>query len=173
MMRRRVSRQGVLACVLTLLASQMPGVLQAQTDAQTDSQTPVFRLQVRRVPVDVVVLDKAGNPVRGLTKDDFLVKEDGKAQGVLSFDFYDGSKPDFVPPHAPPLPANFALAPVDRATSTIRRFSGATGMIVRRRSKLSFITWPNTSQSPAISCACACAISGGSARGGTAGAAGK
>jgi VWFA-related protein len=92
--------------MLSLVAGPMRGVLLAQ---QADSEQPVFQLQVRRVPVDVVVLDKAGNPVRGLTKDDFIVKEDGNAEHVLSFDTFDGSKPDFVPPHTPALPANTFL----------------------------------------------------------------
>ncbi len=103
---RRFVGKGVLACALILLAGEVQGVPQA---AQTDAQTPVFRLQVRRVPVDVVVLDKAGNPVRGLTKDDFIVKEDGQAERVLSFDTFDGSKPAYVPPSIPALPANTFL----------------------------------------------------------------
>ena len=70
------------------------------------AQGPVFRLDVRRVPLDVVVTDKQGNPVRGLRKEDFVVKEDGKAQKVLTFDFEDGSKTTFVPPKLPPPPAN-------------------------------------------------------------------
>jgi VWFA-related protein len=74
--------------------------------SQKDAGTPVFRLQVRRVPIDVVVLDKNGNPVRGLKKGDFMVKENGKAQHILSFDMFDGSAPSFIPPKAPPLAAN-------------------------------------------------------------------
>jgi VWFA-related protein len=74
--------------------------------AQQNTDTPMFRLQVRRVPVDVVVLDKNGNPVRGLRKDDFIIKENGKPQHVLSFDKFDGAVPNFVPPKLPPLPAN-------------------------------------------------------------------
>jgi len=70
------------------------------------AQGPVFRLDVRRVPLDVVVTDKQGNPVRGLRKEDFVVKEDGKTQKVLSFDFEDGSKITFVPPKLPPPPPN-------------------------------------------------------------------
>jgi VWFA-related protein len=97
--------RGGLISALALLAVQVQGAWGAQTEAQA----PVFRLQVRRVPVDVVVLDKVGNPVRGLTREDFIVKEDGKAERLLSFDSFDGSKPDFVPPHTPPLPANTFL----------------------------------------------------------------
>jgi VWFA-related protein len=69
-------------------------------------ESPTFRLDVRRVPVDVVVTDKQGNPVRGLHVDDFAVKEDKTDQTILSFDYQDGSAPSYVPPKLPALPAN-------------------------------------------------------------------
>jgi VWFA-related protein len=96
--------------VLFLAAGLIPAA--AQSKAPADAGTPVFRLQVRRVPVDVVVLDKDGNPVRGLKKDDFVVKEDGKTQHVLTFDVFDASKPGPPLPKAPSLPPNtFTNAP--------------------------------------------------------------
>ena len=73
---------------------------------QTDPQAPLLHLDVRRVPIDVVVLDKQGNPVLGLKEQDFQVSEDGKPQSVLSFDETNSSKPSFVPPNLPPLPAD-------------------------------------------------------------------
>jgi len=78
----------------------------AESKAPADADAPIFRLQVRRVPVDVVVLDKDGNPVRGLKKSDFVVKEDGKTQQVLTFDVFDASKPGPPLLKAPPLPPN-------------------------------------------------------------------
>src|ERR1700694_3699062 len=48
---------------------------QGKAIAAAAAQGPVFRLDVRRVPLDVVVTDKQGNPVRGLRKEDFVVKE--------------------------------------------------------------------------------------------------
>ena len=65
-----------------------------------------MQLEVRRVPLDVVVTDRDGNPVRGLMKNDFIVKEEGKRQRILSFEYEDGSLPSYVPPKLPPLPAN-------------------------------------------------------------------
>src|SRR2546422_5135316 len=43
------------------------------------------RIEVYVVNVDVTVSDKRGQPVRGLTRDDFLVFEDGKPQKVTNF----------------------------------------------------------------------------------------
>jgi VWFA-related protein len=53
--------------------------------AQTKFGTSV---EVRVVNVDVVVTDKAGNRVTGLTKDDFEITEDGKGQKITNF--YEG-----------------------------------------------------------------------------------
>ena len=43
-------------------------------------------VEVRVVNVDVVVTDKAGHRVTGLTKDDFEILEDGKPQKITNFD---------------------------------------------------------------------------------------
>jgi VWFA-related protein len=75
-------------------------------DSGTDRPGLTLRLDVRRVPIDVVVTDKQGNPVRGLRQDDFIVKEDKKTQTILSFDYQDGSVPSYTPAKLPPLPAN-------------------------------------------------------------------
>jgi VWFA-related protein len=84
-------------------AAQVPA---AQDQDLAAPQPPLFRLDVRRVPVDVVVLDKQGKPVRGLTKDDLIVKENGEVQSIASFDAIDGTVPSFVPPKLPALPTN-------------------------------------------------------------------
>jgi len=65
-----------------------------------------LRQIVRRVPLDIVVTDKDGNPVRGLTKDDFVIKEDKKTQKALTFEYLDGNSNAFVPPKLAPLPVN-------------------------------------------------------------------
>ena len=52
----------------------------------TNPQRTTLQVSVRRVVVDVVVTDQKGKPVRGLTKDDFQVLEDGKPQQIRSFD---------------------------------------------------------------------------------------
>lgn len=106
-------RMDVVITTMSLMAAGLglsKGWAQSEATAGTASaQSPseyVFRSNVRRVPIDVVVLDKNGNPVRGLTKDDFVVEEDGRAENVLSFDSFDGTTSAFVPPKIPALPPN-------------------------------------------------------------------
>ena len=76
------------------------------SDSAKSNNDYVFRSTVRRVPIDVVVQDKDGKPVRGLKQSDFVVQEDRKDQKVLSFDVADGSAAAFVPPKLPPMPPN-------------------------------------------------------------------
>jgi VWFA-related protein len=49
---------------------------------------PTFSAEVELVTVDAVVLDDEGNPVGGLTRDDFLVTEDGKRQEIVGFEAF-------------------------------------------------------------------------------------
>jgi VWFA-related protein len=51
-----------------------------------DIPTPTFRSTTRLVQVDVVVTDKAGNPITGLKESDFTVFQDGKPQPVRAFE---------------------------------------------------------------------------------------
>src|SRR5215212_4070881 len=46
-----------------------------------------FRTRANVVRVDVIVRDRDGNAVRGLTAADFQVTEDGKTQQINTFDF--------------------------------------------------------------------------------------
>src|SRR5205085_7981979 len=45
----------------------------------------VESIEVRVTNVDVIVTDRAGNPVHGLTKDDFELLENGKPQTITNF----------------------------------------------------------------------------------------
>jgi VWFA-related protein len=58
-------------------------------DAGSEPQSPVFRANVDSVDVDVIVTDRKGNFVTGLTADDFEVAEDGVRQEVRTFSFVD------------------------------------------------------------------------------------
>jgi len=54
-----------------------------------DSDIDVVRVETALVAGDFLVLDERGLPVKGLTRDDFVVKEDGKAHQVGSFSLGD------------------------------------------------------------------------------------
>jgi VWFA-related protein len=49
-------------------------------------QTPTFRTKVDLVQVDVVVVDRAGEQVRGLKEADFAVLDRGKPQAIAAFE---------------------------------------------------------------------------------------
>jgi len=55
-------------------------------EALGDEQVPVIRVQSRLVNVAVNVVDEKGVPVAGLTRDDFELVEDGKAQKIAIFE---------------------------------------------------------------------------------------
>src|SRR5690349_18722695 len=46
-------------------------------------------LEVRLFNLDAIVTEKDGTPVRGLTKDDFIVLENNVPQEISNFSFYD------------------------------------------------------------------------------------
>ncbi|HUX44231.1 MAG TPA: VWA domain-containing protein [Terracidiphilus sp.] len=77
-----------------------------RAEAQNKQNKAIFRLEVRRVPVDVVVRDAQGNVVEGLKKDDFEIEEDGKKQELLTFEFMNGTTPSYMPPKLPEMPPN-------------------------------------------------------------------
>lgn len=60
---------------------------------------PSFPSQLDIVTVDVVVTDKQGNPVQGLTAADFTLREEGKPQTISSFEV--ATLPEFQPSTSP------------------------------------------------------------------------
>ena len=72
---------------------------------------PAFRSNVSVVVVDVVVRDKSGSIVRGLTANDFEVREDNRPQQIRSFDFEEVTTAPAAPAPAPALLTDAALAP--------------------------------------------------------------
>jgi VWFA-related protein len=59
----------------------------AEDPVAQQPQRPVFRTGREVVSIDVVVRDRDGNIVRGLTASDFDVREDGQPQEVMAFTF--------------------------------------------------------------------------------------
>jgi len=81
---------GLVAGAVGSLAGQQN--VQSPPDAADSAavKSPyVFKSNVRRVVLDVVVSDSLGRPVSGLTADDFSIAEDGKPQSLRAFDVHD------------------------------------------------------------------------------------
>src|SRR5215207_2356931 len=93
-----------------------PG-LSAQVPAGTQSPTqpPIFRSSVRLIDVDVYVTDPQGRPVKGLTRDDFELLEDGKPQEIRAFTPID--LPVDVPGASGSAPVDTRMPPADVATN--------------------------------------------------------
>ena len=113
------SRGKKLAAGLILLAAVIAA-------AAATAQTFRFRAAATRVIVDVLVLDDDGNPVSGLTADDFELFEDGEPQQVASLDVVDWERYELdeaVPVEAAPaMPAAPEVETADAGNASPRRF---------------------------------------------------
>ncbi len=74
-----------LALLLVAASPQAPPAPDKTQTAPAAGQ-PTFKSQVELVTVDVAVVDGKGQSVRGLTRDDFVVSEDGVPQALTSFE---------------------------------------------------------------------------------------
>ena len=75
-----------LLCVATLAAQQ------PQPQQSTEIPKLTETIDIRVINVDVVVTDKKGNPVTGLTKDDFQLYENGVPKTISNFFEVEGPK---------------------------------------------------------------------------------
>jgi VWFA-related protein len=110
-----------LALVLAPALVERPAHAQAPPSGEPRARQdmPTFPSQVELITVDAVVLDAAGRPVPGLTKDDFVVKEDGRVQEIQSFEAFVAEPVEA--PTAPPVVATNEEGPLRRANG--RAFS--------------------------------------------------
>jgi VWFA-related protein len=92
--------------------------------AQEPPRPPVFTSGAEVVIVDVVVTDDRGRPVRGLTREDFVVHEDGAAQPLTFFESIDR------PAEVAPAPEPDAGAPVVVASNDHPAAERATVVVV-------------------------------------------
>ncbi|MGB0035524.1 MAG: VWA domain-containing protein [Candidatus Acidiferrales bacterium] len=83
--------------------SQAPGA-QSPFNQAVQSQQPsqAIRATTRLVQVSVVVHDKHGNPISDLTKDDFVLLDEKKAQEIRLFSVETNQLPAHPPPALPP-----------------------------------------------------------------------
>ena len=102
------------------LSTLVAGLAALSLSAQGPAAT--FRTDTRLVEVNVVVHDKAGKPVPGLTRADFTLLEDGKAQPIELF-----SVESDATPAASPAPA---LAPGDFSNRLDGRTGGAVTVVL-------------------------------------------
>jgi VWFA-related protein len=85
-------------------AAPKPASPAAASPAETP---PTFPAQVEQVIVDVVVTDKKGGVIRGLTRDDLSVTEDSVPQSIVSFEAVTlPDKPSEAPPPVPRVSVN-------------------------------------------------------------------
>ena len=119
-----------LVCCIALMGLTLP--LPAQT-ATPDTNTPVTALQntplstlhinSRSVLVDVVVTDKSGQPVTGLTRDAFTVSEQGKPQDLDFFEEHTAAPattaPKEMPKYPPDVFSNFSPFPEPAAVNVL------------------------------------------------------
>ena len=79
----------LLGCVLLALLAGAPVAAQSPAQkaptGQASPKTPPLRVTSRLVQVNVIVQDKNGQPVPGLTKDDFALFDQGQSQQIASF----------------------------------------------------------------------------------------
>jgi VWFA-related protein len=80
------SKQARTSIVLALVGS-LVSLTPSRPAAQQQEKAPVFRTNLSIVSVDVVVRDRDGKVVRGLTEADFDLLEDGRSQDVRTFAF--------------------------------------------------------------------------------------
>jgi VWFA-related protein len=99
-----------LVALATALSAQQPGQQQ---------QRPVFRAAVELIQVDVVVRDREGRPVRGLTADDFVVLDRRKPQQIATFKEI-GRESD-APPPRPLFPPTLKIDVASNQTANSER----------------------------------------------------
>ena len=104
-------RRASLVAALAVLTANIPVAQQPRT---------VFRSGRDLVSIDVIVRDRAGDVVRGLTQADFEIREDGRVQEPLTFSFQE------VNDNAAPLASADLLADAETRALEETRRAGST-----------------------------------------------
>jgi VWFA-related protein len=95
MMLRRSLRPAALLLALAAPLALVAAVVRAAPQEAADLPPLVEEIKVEVVNVDVVVTDRRGNPVTGLTRDDFVLYEDGKQRPITNFYAFDEGRARF------------------------------------------------------------------------------
>lgn len=85
--------KGTCVAVLILLwfTDGLPQTF-SQTTPQKRIEDQTIRITTELIQLDVVVTDKDGRVVKGLTKEDFTLFDSGKKQQISFFEFFEGGK---------------------------------------------------------------------------------
>jgi VWFA-related protein len=94
------------ALILILGVLCQPNLSAQTTPAAAPVPTPTVRIYTREVALDIDVADAKGNPVHGLTRDNFTVLEDGKPMIARTFREHLADQQDGATPVATSLPPN-------------------------------------------------------------------
>src|SRR5262245_10815192 len=95
-MRSAAHRSALLLCVV-VAAPGLSGSPRGPM-AQTIPSTPTFPSAVDLITVDAVVVDGKGQPVPGLTREDFVLTEDGRPQPIVTFEAVEAPATPIAPP---------------------------------------------------------------------------
>jgi VWFA-related protein len=116
----RIMRNAAVGAALTFVG--FAALIAQQPPEQR--QPPTFRVEVNYVEIDATVTDAPGNFVRGLTKDDFELVEEGQPQTISAFTMVDlpAARPD------PPLFRGAVVEPDVR--TNIGEFDGRVMLLV-------------------------------------------
>ena len=114
-------RRRAVPALFVLVLGVSAATVAAQRGASQRQQLPRFRAGVELVRVDVVVLDTDGRPVTGLTADDFVLFDRGRATPVSTFTEV---------AHAPAIESRLPSAPRDVPADVSDNFSVGAARVV-------------------------------------------
>src|SRR6266851_5322830 len=109
---------GPRSAMAVLLSLLVPLCAPEGARAQDKPALPTFPSQVELITVDAVVVDHDGRPVPGLTKDDFVVKEDGRIQEIATFESF-VLEPAEAPSEPPAVASNEPTARIPEGTEDL------------------------------------------------------
>lgn len=91
--------------LLLLAVLAVPGFAQGRKQQEPESPRLVENIDVRVINIDVVVTDRRGNPIQGLKKEDFEIRENNVPKPISNFYEVQGSKAVNVVGEEPETPA--------------------------------------------------------------------
>lgn len=117
-------KRTVFALLATLVA--LPGAAQSRNVQEPELPRLVENIDVRLINIDVVVTDRKGNAITGLTKDDFQIFENGVPKVVTNFFEVAAGRPknevvEQQPEVPAPAPVPAVVPKKDENTEKMRR----------------------------------------------------